>query len=197
MNKEIKDWLESEEGKAYIEGLITPDRVKTFLDTDEGKKVIQPSIDKNFAKGLETWKANNLTKIIEDEIAKKFPEETEEKKELRKLRDEIASERKARLRETLRNKALSEATQKNLPVEIVDYFVGEDDDTTKSNLIRFEETWHNAIKNAVEGKFKEGGRTPAKTEPDPQGYSREQLMKMSPEEINANWDAIEKRLSKK
>lgn len=171
--KELKKFIEEgkeQEVKDYVEGLkknqLTPDGVKQYLETDEGKKVIQPVLDKYHAKSLESWKENNLEKMVgervEQEIKNRYPEETEEQKRLKKLEAELDSERKARSYEALKSKAVSEATQKGLPIDIVDHFVGNDEDSTRANLEKLEKVWQGQLQQAVEGKFKDIGRDPHK-----------------------------------
>ena len=47
---ELDNYKDSEEYNNYVSGLVTDDRVKEYLDTDNGKKLIQPSLDKYFTK---------------------------------------------------------------------------------------------------------------------------------------------------
>lgn len=164
--EEIKAYLEAnkdtEEVKNYLAGLskLTPEGVKGYLDTEEGKKVLQPRLDAHFTKGLETWKNNNLTSLLDEEIKKKFPGETEDQKRMRKLEDELKAEKQARIRSELVNKATTLATQKGLPVDLVSYFVGQDEDSTVNNVTALESIWQQNIQKAVEEKFKESGRAP-------------------------------------
>jgi len=190
----VREFIEAnkdnEDVKNYVGGLVTPDRVKGYLDTEEGKKILQPRLDQYFGKGLESWKANNLEKIIDEEVAKKNPAETEEQKRLRKLEKELETEKGARQREALKNRALSFATQKGLPIELVEYLVGHDEDSTLSNLAVLEQVWQTSLQSAVEGKFQEGGRKPVKPQ-DPQVLDPK---KMSTKDINAKWDKMKEKL---
>ena len=81
---EVKKYLEenkdTDEVKSLFTGFIPKDQLESYLDSEEGKKLLQPRLDKYFTKGLETWKANNLKKEVEAEINKRFPPETEEAK---------------------------------------------------------------------------------------------------------------------
>ena len=161
--EELKQFLEdnkdNEEVQKYLEGLyIVPKKVKTFLETDAGKKLIQPMLDSYFSKGLESWKEKTMPGLIEEEIKKKFPDETEEQKRLRKLEEELAKERQARTKSELINKATTLATQKGLPVEVVHYFVGQDEEETVNNLTALENIWQSNIEKVVSEKFKENGR---------------------------------------
>ncbi|MFP7238132.1 DUF4355 domain-containing protein [Bacillus altitudinis] len=162
--EEIKQFLEqnkeNEEVKAFVGELsaVSADKVKGFLETEEGKKLLQPRLDQHFTKGLETWKENNIGKIVEEEVSKRNPSKTPEQIEVEKLRKEIEAERAARNRETLVNKALKAADEKKLPKDIIDFFIGENEDSTLENLSKLEDSFNAAVQTAVDGKFKESGR---------------------------------------
>lgn len=141
---------------------LTKDVVEKWLETEEGKRFIQPKLDSYFTKGLETWKNKTLPKIIEEEINKRFPPETEEQKRLRKLEEELRQEREQRLRETLKNKMIEKLTKNNMPIELVDFIVGSDEDTTEANYNRLKNIWENITKKYIEEKFKNEGREPHK-----------------------------------
>ena len=195
--KEIKEYFKEhkDEFESYI-GEFLPDRVKTYLDTDEGQKIMRPYIDKNFEKGLKTWQENNLKKVVDEEVNKRYPAETEEKKALRELQQKFEQLDKEKRAEQQRNKAITYATQKGLPLDIIDHFVGDDDAKTTENLSKLENSFTEHLKKTVDGVFKSGGGSPGQSNTPIGGkFSRDSLKKMSPEEINANWDAIEKQLS--
>lgn len=156
----FSDNADNDDVKAYISELSTPtaEGVERYLDSPEGRKLLQPRLDQNFTKGLNTWKEKNLDKLIEDEVKKRNPEKTPEQLELDKLRKEIEDERKARNRETLVNKALKVAKEKNLPDGIIDFFIAEDEENTLANLTKLEEEYSKAVQSSVESKFKEHGR---------------------------------------
>ncbi|MCK6164658.1 MULTISPECIES: DUF4355 domain-containing protein [Bacillus] len=162
--EEIKQFLEqnkeNEEVKAFVGELsaVSADKVKGFLETEEGKKLLQPRLDSHFTKGLATWKENNLEKIVEEEVSKRNPSKTPEQLEVEKLRKEIEAEKAARNRETLVNKALKAADEKKLPKDVIDFFIGENEDSTLENLSKLEESFNAAVQAAVDVKFKESGR---------------------------------------
>jgi hypothetical protein len=161
VKKFIEDNQNNQEVHNYLRGLyLTPESVVSFLDTPEGKKLLQPRLDQHFTKGLETWKEKTLPSLLDEEIKKRFPGETEEQKRLRKLEEELEKERQARIKSELINKATTLATQKGLPVELVAYFVGQDEESTTNNLTALENIWQQNLQKAVEEKFKESGRSP-------------------------------------
>lgn len=168
--EEVKEFLESEAGKAsevtaYLQGLnpLTVARVQEYIDkTPEGKSWADSVKDKHLQKGLETWKANNLESLLNDEIKKRFPEKDEKELEVEKLRGEIEKMKQEKLRETLTNKAIKIATEKNLPIELVDFFIGADEQATVSNVKVLEDTFGQYVQKMVEQRLKGDGYVPPK-----------------------------------
>lgn len=159
MKQFLEENKENEEVKAYLGELKQPtaEDVEGFLDTREGQKLLQPRLDRNFSKGLETWKEKNLDELIEEEVKKRNPEETPEQKRIRELEEKIQKAEKESQRERLMNKAVSHASEKGLPTDIVSFFIGEDEDSTMTNLATLEEKYQAAVEKAVNQKFKENG----------------------------------------
>ncbi len=168
--EEVKEFLESEAGKAsevtaYLQGLnpLTVARVQEYIDKmPEGKSWADSVKDKHLQKGLETWKANNLESLLNDEIKKRFPEKDEKELEVEKLRAEIEKMKQEKLRETLTNKAIKIATEKNLPIELVDFFIGADEQATVSNVKVLEDTFGQYVQKMVEQRLKGDGYVPPK-----------------------------------
>lgn len=145
---------------AYLGELSRPtaEGVKGFLDTEEGKKLLQPRLDQNFTKGLETWKTKNLETLINGELAKRNPAQTEEQKRIAALEKELQDQKKEAQKEKLTNFAMKHATDKKLPTDLINFFLAEDEDATTANLGKFEEVFTKAVQAGVEAKFKENGR---------------------------------------
>ncbi|MDQ4709408.1 DUF4355 domain-containing protein [Bacillus subtilis] len=160
VKKFLEENKENEEVKAFVGELsaVSADKVEGFLETDEGKRLIQPRLDSHFTKGLETWKANNLEALVDAKVKELYPEETEEQKRIRKLEKELEDQRTAAQREKLLNKAVSYASEKQLPADVVEFFIGEDEESTMKNLGAFEEKYNAALQKAIESKFQENGR---------------------------------------
>ncbi|MEH7346463.1 DUF4355 domain-containing protein [Bacillus sp. JJ1532] len=162
----VKTFLEeqknNEEVKAYLQGLsqVTPEGVKTFLDTDEGKRLLQPKLDQYYTKGLDTWKSNHLQKLIDDAVSKATnPNETPEQKRIRELEEKIANSEAESLRKELKANALSQLSEKKLPTFLVDYLIGNDEDTMTQNLTKFEEVWNGQVQTVKDEILKDNGTT--------------------------------------
>ena len=139
------------------------------------RSVIDAEKDKHHNKALETWKANNLETLVDEEVKKRNPGKTPEQIEIEKLRKQIEDAENARKREALVNKALKVAKEKNLPDDIIDFFIADDEENTTANLTKLEETFNKAVQAQVETKFKGGGRHPEPSNPGGGGGTTESV----------------------
>lgn len=159
----LKEKEASAEVLSFVEGLkpVSIETVKDFVENNEdGKKLLASLTDAKVTKGIESWKGNNLQKAIDEEIAKRYPPETEEAKKLRELekkQNDLLAELK---KKDLLTAAIKKATEKGLPVSLIDRFLGDDEESTDRNLGTFEEQFKKAVEAQVEQKFKSGGREP-------------------------------------
>ncbi|HCX2063775.1 TPA: DUF4355 domain-containing protein [Staphylococcus aureus] len=162
--EEVKSFFEEhkddKEVKDYLNGLktVSVDDVKGFLDTEEGKRFIQPELDRYHSKGLESWKEKNLEDLIEQEVRKRNPEQSEEQKRISALEQELEKRDAEAKREKLRSNALGKAQELNLPTSLVDRFLGDSDEDTEQNLKSLKETFDKYVQKGVESKFKSSGR---------------------------------------
>lgn len=162
--QEVKTYLETNSQDAvvveYLSELKKPtaEVVNSYLDSQEGVKLLQPRLDSHFSKGLQTWKDNNLTKLIDEEVAKRNPGETPEQKEIRELKAQLEQDKAERLKEKLTNVAMKKANELGLPLDLVQHFIGADEDSTNSNLENFNSAFQTALQTQVNSKFKQNGR---------------------------------------
>ena len=140
---------------------VSLESIKGYLEqNEEGKKYLQSQIDSNVTKGIETFKSKTMPNLIEEEIKKKFPAETDEQKRVRLLEENFAKLQNEAKRKDLLNIALKKANEKKLPVELIESFLGEDEETTAKKIDAFETIFNNALKSNVEDRFKEHSREP-------------------------------------
>ena len=164
MIEELMEFVEVKPGKeeelaSYLSGkLLSPEGVKSYLETSEGRKLIQPLLDRHFNKGIETWKANNLSSIIEDEVSKRNPAETEDQRRIRRLEEKLRQSDETIKRGRLENIATKYATEKGIPLELVPYFVGADEEATETNLENFSRIMGDLVNQQVKTRFKDSGR---------------------------------------
>lgn len=158
----IKDNEKDEKVQAYVKGFVTLDRVQAFLETDEGKRLMQPRLDSYFAKGLETWKTNNLQKIVDEKILEKYPAETEQEKRIKALEQKLAQEENARKRQEIEKKALLLLSENNLPADLVDYISASDDNELNAKFQNLKSALDKWTGQQNEEKFRNAGRNPRK-----------------------------------
>lgn len=165
--EELKAFLESNEGKTnevttYIQGLfpMTVARAETFMETPEGKSWLDSAKDKHLQKGLETWKANNLEGLLDIEIKKRFPEKDPKDIEMEKLKNEIELMKSSKEKEALTNKAMKLASEKGLPLDLVGFFIGADEEATNANFKALEDTYNASVQKSLEARLKTDGYTP-------------------------------------
>lgn len=132
--------------KALVNSGLTLDAFKSKLESDSNfKSFMDSEKDKHSKKSFETWKANNLQKLIDDKANEKYLELHPEDKpkdpimiqlleENKQNKVKLEQMEKEKLRETLVNKALKVATEKKLPLELIDFIIGDDEVTTMTNL---------------------------------------------------------------
>ena len=135
--------------------------MQSFIETPDGKSWLDSVKDKHLQKGLETWKTNNLQKEIDKKITELYPEENEEKKQLRELNSKIEKMEQEKQREILKNKALTVAAEKKLPISnIVDLLLGKDEESTLENIGKIEAVFGDSVQSAVEERLKSDSYTP-------------------------------------
>lgn len=168
--EEVKQFLESEEGRTEEVGKllssyvpITKEKVQEYVEKEPDAKAWIDSVkDKHLQKGLETWKSNHLETIINDEIKKRFPEKSEQELEVERLKSEINKMKLEKEKETLTNKTMQIASERNLPIELAGFFIGENEESTLENLRAFELAFQGSVQKALEERLKTNGYTPPK-----------------------------------
>lgn len=194
--KDIKAFLETnrenEEVKTYLEELskVTQEGVKQFVETEDGKKWLSKHNDSFFSKGLESWKTNNLQKLIDDAVAKANPAETPEQKQIRELTDRLNQKEAAEKKQMLLNKGILHADTKKLPKDLVEFLLGEDEQSTIANIDKLETVFNPYVNSQVEERLKSGYKPSNDDKGGLKTYTTTDLANMSIEEINANWDKV-------
>ena len=177
---EVQQYLKDNAHTQEVKDLLKPtaEAVNEFLDSQEGAKLIQPRLDVNFTKGLQTWKDNHLQGLIDEAVVKANPQETPEQKRIRELEQKVQEAERARAREQLTNVATKHATEKGLPVELVDFFLGEDEQSTLTNLNVLDKHYQSVIQKQVDDRFKGNGRTVKQNQGD-KNMTKEQFDALS------------------
>jgi hypothetical protein len=201
--EQVKQFIEAngttEEVKSYLHGLnpINVEGIEQFIQTDkEAKSWFDRTVDKRTTKSLETWKANQMEGLITEEIKRRFPAKDEKEIEMEKLRAEVENMKLDKQRERLTSQAIKIASEKKLPLQIVDFFIGADESTTTANLTAFEQSFQLAVQQQVEQRLKGDGYTPP-ADSTGKTFTLDAIKGMSSDEINKNWDQVKQALQNK
>lgn len=160
--EQVQEILTSNEelAKKVTSSLLTPEVITGYLESDEGKKLIQPKMDSYFSKGLDTWKNNNLQKLIDDEVAKRNPAETPEQKAIRDLQQQMAQANAEKVKAEQIALGQAIASEKGLPTSLVPYFIGDNESDTRQKLNFLEMEYKSTLEKQVEARLKNSNTTP-------------------------------------
>lgn len=151
----------TETSTTSAEPTLTLEVVKNFLEkNDDGRKYLNQYTDAKITKAIKTFEDKSLPALVDEKVKQLYPDISPEQKQLGEMKLELERIRNEAAREKLLNKALKIASEKGLPTEIVERFIGVDEESTESNLLSLEAIFNNAIKSAVEGKLPGLGRSP-------------------------------------
>jgi hypothetical protein len=128
LKKFLADNKDDKDVSGYVAGLsaASGDKVKLFLETEEGKKFHQPMLDAYYAKSHKSWEEKNLEKIKAEAVAL-AKSETPEQKKIRELEESVNAERQARVRESLRNQSILKFKEKGVPESFADVISASDE----------------------------------------------------------------------
>ncbi|MBU3142214.1 DUF4355 domain-containing protein [Clostridium sp. CF012] len=155
---------ENDEVKSYVGGLNKMDLtgVKSFLETnDEGKGYLSSYSDSKVTKGIETFKTNNLQKLIDAEMLKKNPSLTPDQLEMQNLKQKFADMEKSKTKAEQMSKYKDVLQQKKIPSNMVDFLINDDETVTNANISLFEDSMKSYIEEAIKAKFGNNVHIPA------------------------------------
>lgn len=182
-NEELRNALAGE-----FKPEITPDAFKAYLETDAGKLAAQPYVDSRVSKGIDAWKNNNLQKHIDEALIAANPQETPEARQIRELTKKFEEQQKETKLAQQKAYALNLAQQRNLPIGLIDNFVGASAEETLYKVNTYESEWKASLQQAVEAMTGRGGRSHLPENPNvgqSQGTAERKLSDMSFLEINS------------
>ncbi|KRU29319.1 hypothetical protein VT91_09330 [Clostridium sporogenes] len=157
--KDIEDDKDVDE--IFATKLGSLDIFKEKINTDKDfKSYIDSLKDTHLNKGLETWKSNNLEGLVNERIKELYPDEDPKDKKIKELEIKFQNMEKETLRKELTNKALKIANEKGLPTDLVDYFIGQDEEATNKNLETLEKVFIDKLETTVKERLRDNSYTP-------------------------------------
>ena len=155
------DVLDTLKEQEEIKGLIKPfdvneitleDFKKAIADNKEIRGYYTSEKDRAVSKGIETFKSNNLQKLIDEELKKKSNEGlSEEAIQLKELQAKFEALEKEKTISELKGKYTKSLLEKGLSTELVDFVFNEDEEIFNSNVDKI----NSIIKNSINLKTNE------------------------------------------
>lgn len=177
-----------------VNGTNTNDATETKpLSLEDVQKMIQSETDK--VRGEYSKKLKDKDAELED-IRKSTMTDAEIKAEEKKKLEESLSKRETELlHKELTLDTIDMLKQSDLPIEFKDFLIGKDADATKSNVESFNKVFKEQLEIMVKERFKGTGKDHNEGSGQTGRYTQDDIAKMSPNEINANWEKIQRDLS--
>jgi hypothetical protein len=155
-DEHVEDALKGSELVNKFSGLET---FKSKMNDGEFKSFMDSEKDKHLTKGLETFKTNNLAALVDAEVKKKYPTKDPNEIAMENMKVELEKMKTESARKDLKTNAMKILSDKKLPTDLVDYFLGADETSTNDNLAKFETILNASVTSLVAEKLK-GGYTP-------------------------------------
>ena len=179
-----------------------PERIE--MTKDEYEAALQSETDRKVTQALKKREAEFKTRLEKEkaearkeaeELAKMSAEERtkiEKEKavmEAERERREFDEEKKAFAREKLEMEAVKQLSERKMPIELAPYIYGDTAEDTFERITLFEKKWQEALEIGVKERLR--GPAPKATGSRKAYFTKEQVEKMSREEVAANMDAID------
>ena len=127
---------------------------------------------------METWKQNNLQKIVDGEINKRFPAETEEQKQIRDLQQKLEQIENEKTYAMLKAEATTALSKQGITPEIADFFIAGTKEETLSKIQNFTEIFKKEVNKEVEERIKKAGISLTDTQKQEIDITKEEILKM-------------------
>jgi hypothetical protein len=157
---------ESDFAKSLRNGDLTLDAFKEKLANPDFKSFLDSVKDTHFNTALETWKSNNLEKIVQAEMLKRNPSKTPEQLQIEELTKKFEEEKEQRRLSEQKSKLKDELREQNVDPRIIDLLINKDETVTKANIQLYMDANKNYIQKEVENRLKAGQYTPPGSEAD-------------------------------
>jgi hypothetical protein len=136
-----KDFLPEDKREAFAAELASyvrlaskEDAVKLVKGNELVQSVFQSELSTMNERYQKKYQEEKLPGIIEDEVKKRNPAKSPLELEMAQLRAELEGTKKEAKRKELAALAIKQAAEKGLPTDLIDRFIGEDEESTAKNI---------------------------------------------------------------
>lgn len=169
------------------------DTKKDELTLEQVQKMIQSETDK--VRGEYSKRLKDKEKELEDIRLESMSEDDRKAELLKKTTSDLEQKEAQLLLKELTLETIDLLKTNNLPLEARDFLIGKDVESTKINIEQFKNMFASAIELAVTERFKSTGKEHVEGGHSKGRFTQSDVAKMSAEEINLNWEKIQRDLS--
>lgn len=177
--------------EAIFNSFMTFENFQSRLDSDENlKNKYNEELRKQIAQAIKNFKSKDMQKLIDAEVLKRTNvQETPEQKQIRELRERLDASDKENERTKRVSKFKDVLSAKNIPNEMIDFLIGDDDDVTNANIDLFENNMKTYVENQVKERMSKGSYTPPAPSAGTSGKITWDQVQANPEEFYEKWVA--------
>ena len=157
---------------------------KKFMETEEGRQVLNPMFDKKVSTAIETWKSNNIEKVVNEELVKRGYIKTEEQKKMIELEQQIANIQKEKDLAEKKTVALAELNANGLNAALADFISCETEETIRAGVSTFKTILDDLVEKEVKKRTAGTGAQPQHIKDPAPKLTVKDVMKMSYKERN-------------
>lgn len=188
LKSELLKLIETIEEEGSVDEVLTKsDFAKSLTSLDNFKRLVGENgdfrsfmdgeKDKHYSKALETWKANNLQKLVQAELLKANPQKTPEQLQIEELTMKFEEEQKQRRVSEQKSRLKDEYREQNIDPRIIELLISDDEEVTKANVKIYMDANKAYIQKQVEERIKAGEYTPPGGEADKQKALENEILK--------------------
>lgn len=144
--------------------VFTLENFKSRLENKEFKSFMDSEKDKHAEKvketALDNFKKNDMKKLIDAEILKRNPQKTPEQLKIEELENKFKDMEKAKAKAEMVAKYKDTLSEKKIPSNLIDFLLGDNEETTDANITLFENSMKTYVDNQVKERISKGSYTP-------------------------------------
>lgn len=167
-----------------------------FIEKDGNKeefeKRMKKAVETAVSEAQKKWESLTDDKLSEAEKLARMTKEQKEQYLQQKKEKEISEREAAVTKKELMAEAKNALSEKKLPTSLAEVLDYSDADACSKSIEVVEKAFQSAVEAAVEERLK-GGK-PLKKAPGSASFTKEQVSEMTTEEINKNWESINKSM---
>ena len=176
---------------------LTAEEMQTLLDSNKSvRSAYDARLNKGVSTGVENRLKEELPKLEQEWHAKNFPEDTPDQKRIKALEIKNAEMERSTLQSNLKSETIGDMAENKVDIKYFDLCLGASAEECKAKTALAASMYQEGLQAGINKVLKENGRTPPGPDtPSGDLYTEAQLLAMSPEEQDRNWEKVQKSMN--